>query len=508
MAGKVSEKPSTPRAAHPVPAGILAPPADRTAFTRASVALSFDLIDKDSSIATLAATLRRQIDVLQAGAVLPSTRALVERHHVSPVTVSRALAQLAAEGLVTVRPGAGSFVNERGRPAAEDRVDTSWQAVPLADRSIDASRLGFLLQPAPDGVLSLAAGYPHPDLMATGALTAAAARAARRPGVWDRPPALGLQRLRSWFARSLGGAFDADDVLVTDGGQSALSTAFRALLAPGAPVLVESPTYLGALAAARSAGLRTVPVPIDEGGLQLDKLSDAFSSTGSRVLYCQPTFQNPTGGVLANDRREGVLKLAASAGAFVIEDDYARWLSHRSPAPAPLASEDRDGRVVYITSITKPTSANLRIGAIIARGPVAERLRNLRLVDDFFASRLLQETALELLDSPAWTRHLHTLSAALSARCAATIKAVSRNLPTASIVQVPQGGMHIWLRLVDGMDDTKIAEEAERAGVLVMPGRPFYAAEPPGAHVRLSFCGVSHTRELEEAIVRLSRACA
>lgn len=502
----MSEKPSTPRAAHPVPAGILAQPAGRSDSACVAVALSLGSINKDSSIATLAETLRRQLDVLQAGDVLPSTRMLVERHHVSPVTVSSALAQLAAEGLISVRPGAGSFVNER-RPAAEHRADTSWQAVPLADRSIDASRLGFLLRPAPEGVLSLAAGYPHTDLMATGALTAAAARAARRPGVWDRPPAQGLQQLRSWFARSLGGAFDADDVLITDGGQSALSTAFRALLPPGAPILVESPTYLGALAAARSAGLRTVPVPIDGGGLQLEQLSDAFSSTGSRVLYCQPTFQNPTGGVLASDRREGVLELAAHAGAFVIEDDYARWLSHRSPAPAPLASQDRDGRVVYITSITKPTSANLRIGAIVARGPVAERLRNLRLVDDFFASRLLQETALELLESPAWARHLRSLSGALSARCAAIIKAVSHNLPQASIVQVPQGGMHVWLRLVDGLDDTRIAEEAERAGVLVMPGRPFYAAEPPGPHVRLSFCGVAHVRDIDEAVVRFSRVC-
>ena len=476
----------------------------RTASATVPVAVSCGLIDKDSSIVTVAEDLRRQIAGLQPGDALPSTRTLVERHRVSPVTVSRALAQLAADGLVIVRPGAGSYVNERARVVSGARCDTGWQAVPLADRSVDASRLDFLLQPAPDGVLSLSAGYPHADLMATGSLTAAAIRATRRPGVWDRPPAWGLQPLRSWFAHTLGGSFDADDVLITDGGQSALSTAFRALLPPGAPMLVESPTYLGALAAARAAGLRPVPVPTDGGGLQLDQLADAFSSTGSRVLYCQPTFQNPTGACLAEDRREGVLELAAAAGAFVIEDDFARWLAHRHPAPPPLASQDEEGRVVYVTSITKPTSANLRIGALIARGAVAERLRNLRLVDAFFASRLLQETALELVESPAWSRHLRGFSAALAARCAATVQAVSRHLPTASVVEVPLGGMHVWLRLADGLDDTRIAEAAERAGVLVMPGRPFYAAEPPGPHLRLSFCGVSHPRELEEAIVRLA----
>ena len=461
-------------------------------------------MENDSSITAIADTLRRHVASLRPGDVLPSTRSLVERHRVSPVTVSRALAQLAAEGLVTVRPGAGSFVSEPPLAAPIGRGDTSWQAVPLADRSIDASRLGFMLQPAPDGMLSLAAGYAHPDLLPIGALAAAASRAARRPEVWDRPPAAGLRRLRAWFAHSLGRAFDADDVVVTDGGQSALSTAFRALVPPGAPLLVESPTYLGAIAAARAAGVRPVPVPIDEGGVQLDLLADAFATTGSRALYCQPTFQNPTGGVLAEERRDGVLELAASAGAFVIEDDFARWLPHRQPAPPPLATQDRDGRVVHVTSITKPTSANLRVGALVARGPVAERLRNLRLVDDFFASRLLQETALELLESPAWPRHLRALSAALSARSLAGAQAVRRHLPWASIVQLPRGGMHLWLRLDDEVDELRLTEAAQRAGILITPGRPFFAAEAPGPHLRLSVCGVPHERDLDEAISRLA----
>lgn len=450
--------------------------------------------------------LRRQIATLRPGDALPSSRVIVEQHHVSPVTVSRALAQLAAEGLVIIRPGAGSFVNTPPAEIATKPRDTRWQAVPLADRTIDSSKLGYLLQTPIEGMLSLAGGYPHPDLIATRTLTAAAARATRRPGVWERPPPAGVHALRSWFARALGGGFTADDVLITDGGQSALSTAFRALLPPGAPLLVESPTYLGALAAARSAGLRPVPVPVDTGGIQLDELATALSQTGSRALYCQPLFHNPTGAVLAEDRRDQLLAIAASAGAFVIEDDFARLLAHRTPLPLPLASRDRDGRVIYVSSLTKATSANLRIGALIARGPVAERLRNLRLVDDFFASRLLQETALELVESPGWTRHLQALSLALRTHCSAMVQSVSRNLPTTRVEQIPTGGMSLWLRLREGIDDSKVAAAAERAGVLVMPGRPFYAAEPPGSHLRLSFCGVANVRQLEDAILRLAKA--
>lgn len=442
---------------------------------------------------------------MRPGDLLPSTRTLVQRHRVSPVTVSRALSQLAAEGLVITRPGAGSFVSERPTSSLGRQGDSDWQLVPLADRVVDANRLGYLLRPTPEGALSLSGGYPHADLMPTKALTAAAVRAVRRADVWDGPPPSGLQRLRHWFARSIGGTVNPDDVLITSGGQSALSAAFRAILPPGAPLLVESPTYLGALAAARAAGLRPVPVPMDRDGLQVDQLAEAFAATGARAIYCQPTFHNPTGTTLIDSRRDDLLAVAAAAGAFVIEDDFARWLGHDRPPPAALASRDEHGRVVLISSLTKVTSPNIRIGALVARGPVAERLRSLRLVDDFFASRLLQETVLELVESAAWPRHLKSLQSALTIRRDVLTHAVSRQLTTMSVTHVPAGGMHLWVRLQDGLDDVVVAEAAERSGVLVSPGRPFFAAEPSAPHLRLGFAAVAQVGELEDAVARLAR---
>ncbi len=136
----------------------------------------------------------------------------------------------------------------------------------------------------------------------------------------------------------------AKDVLITSGAQAALSTAFRAIVLAGAAVLVESPTYIGALAVARGAHLRAVPVPVDQDGVRPDLLADAFAATRARVFYCQSMFQNPTGSVLSPERRSAVLAIAQDAGAFVIEDDFARWLPHRTTAPPPLASGPRAGR--------------------------------------------------------------------------------------------------------------------------------------------------------------------
>ncbi|MGH3374070.1 MAG: PLP-dependent aminotransferase family protein, partial [Actinoallomurus sp.] len=256
-------------------------------------------MEDDSSIATLAAELRGAVAALRPGDRLPSSRALMARHQVSPVTVARAIGRLSAEGLVVTRPGSGTYVADRPHVRGAADHAYAWQAVPLADRTVDAGGVVALLSPPPDGVIALSGGYLAPELQPVRALATAAARAVRRPGAWERPPLYGLRGLREWFARTAGGDVTAADVTVTGGGQAAVTITLRALLAPGAPVLVESPTYPGALDAARAAGLRPVPVPVDTDGLRTDLLADAFAASGARAVYCQPTFHNPTGAVLS-----------------------------------------------------------------------------------------------------------------------------------------------------------------------------------------------------------------
>jgi DNA-binding transcriptional MocR family regulator len=316
-------------------------------------------------------------------------------HHLSPAHRLRCPSpKLGREGSFLVsppghRPRFVAHARRRAGPGPADPADYSWQTVALAERAVDTEGLSPLADPphADDGVISLASGYLHSSLMPLAALRSALARAARLPDTWERPPAAGLHALRSWFAEQAGAGVGAQDVLVTSGAQGALSAAFRALVPVGAPLLVESPTYPGALAAARAAGIRPVPVPTDRDGVIPGHLAEAFARTGAQALFCQPAYHNPTGAVLATSRRPAVLAAAAAAGAFVIEDDFARWLSHRQRPPAPLLADDADGHVVYLTSLTKVASPSLRVGAVIARGPVARRLHALRAVDDLFVSR-------------------------------------------------------------------------------------------------------------------------
>ncbi|WP_155060102.1 aminotransferase-like domain-containing protein [Streptomyces blattellae] len=468
-----------------------------------------------SSVGELVYRLRQELNRYSPGGKLPSSRVLVERYRVSPVTVSRALAQLAAEGLVVTRPGAGAF-RARPRTTPAPAGDTSWQEVALSadgaadvvPRSVDASGVVVSLAAPPPGVIEFTGGYLHPTLQPERALTAALVRAGRRPGAWGRPPMDGLPELREWFAREIGGTVTAAEVLVGGGGQAALTTAFRALTPPGAPVLVESPTYPGMLAIARAAGLRPVPVPVDPDGVRPALLADAFRASGARLFVCQPLFQNPTGAVLAADRRAEVVAIAREAGAFVIEDDFVRRLVHQDagPLPRPLVADDLDGVVVHVSSLTKATSPSFRVSALAARGPALERLRAIQIVDTFFVPRPLQEAALELAGSPAWPRHLRSISAELKTRRDTMTAALGAGLPELALPHTPSGGYHLWLRLPDGTDEALLTAAALRAGVAITPGRPYFSAEPPAGHVRLSFAAATGTGEITEGVRRLRTA--
>lgn len=437
------------------------------------------------------------------GARLPSVRELTARHQASPVTVAEAIRQLVAEGLVEARPGRGTFVAMP--PDDLHTPDLTWQTVALGPRHPGEDEMRALLALPPAGAIPLSGGYLDADLQPAAALGAALARAARQPGSWQRGPAEGREDLRAWFARETGAGLRADDMVICPGGQAALSTALRALATPGDTVLVESPTYLGALAAARAAGLRVVPVPADTDGVRPDQLAAAFARTGARLFYCQPLYANPHGATLSPGRRADVAQAVRDAGAFLIEDDYARDLSIDGDPPPPLAADDPDGHVVYVRSLTKSAAPGLRVGAIGARGPAGARLRSARLLDDFFVAGPMQQATVEFVTSPAWARHRRSLSTALRTRREALLTALRRHLPELADQPVPRGGLHLWTRLPDGVDDVALAAAAAAEGVIVFPGRPWYAAEPPAPHLRLTYAAAPADR-MDEAVRRLARA--
>lgn len=407
---------------------------------------------------------------------------------VSPTTVQNALISLAKEGVLEIRPGKGSFVLSLDSQTGSE-TDVGWQSLILGPaRIIQTDVLGeFGTVPlATDLVLN--AGYPPTELQPLKLIQKAAARALMRPNIWARMPIEGAPELRAWFANETVNAFEPHHVVICPGTQSALSAAFRALASPGDPIIMESPTYGGAIAAAAAVGLQVIPVPTDVNGVNTELLDEAFRRSGARLFYCQPCYANPTGAVLEESRRRDVIDIIEKYGAFLIEDDWARdFQLASSTMPAPLAQLDRHGHVVYIRSLTKCSAPGLRVGAICARGPGFERLRLARLVDDFFVPGILQQTTLEMVTAASWPSHLRFLRSSLRKRRDTLAEQLQLQLGADCLMLIPDGGLHLWVKLPPGISDRDVQMQAQKVGVLVSPGYHWFPGEPPGGYLRLTF---------------------
>lgn len=436
------------------------------------------------------AALRARISASPAGDRLPSNRELMAEFGASPVTVQKAIRRLDALGLVETRSGVGTFVRavRTSRPA-----DYGWQTAALgAPQSRSLALSSTQRGSAPDAI-RLHSGYPAAELLPQRLVRAALARASRTDAALARTPTAGLPELQAWFAGQVASASPAHavppaarDVLVTAGSQSGLSSVFRALVGAGQPLVIESPTYWGAVLAAEQVGVTLVPVPTGPKGPDLDAVERAFAETGARAFYAQPNFANPTGAQWPTEAGRAVLDVVRHHGAFLIEDDWAHDLGIEAES-RPLIAHDEDGHVVYLRSLTKSVSPALRVAAVIARGPARDRILADRAAEAMYVSGLLQAAALDVVTQTAWSSHLRTVRPKLRARRDLLLDAVVTHAPDLHVEHVPVGGLNLWARLPESVDVRQYVRECEASGVVIAPGHEWFPAEPSGAFVRLNF---------------------
>ncbi|WP_448006953.1 aminotransferase-like domain-containing protein [Agromyces bauzanensis] len=458
----------------------------------------------NDSTSRIVAGLREWIASAPPGARVPSNRALMAEYGASPVTVQKAMRALASLGLIESRPGVGTFVRSvrNARP-----VDYGWQTAALGSPHSRIPVLSSTQRSVAPDAIALHSGYPARELLPERLVRAGIARAARSDAAVSRSPATGSPELQAWFATELAATAPANvtppanrDVLILPGSQSGLSSIFRALVGSGRPLLIESPTYWGAILAAAQAGVILAPVPAGPDGPDPDALARAFAQTGARGFYAQPTYANPTGAQWSTERGLAVLEIVREHGAFLIEDDWAHDLAIDTD-PRPIAAHDDDGHVIYLRSLTKSVAPSLRVAALIARGPARDRILADRAAESMYVSGLLQAAALDVITQPGWRTHLRGLRHQLRTRRDLLIDSLRDHAPTAHIERRPVGGLNLWVRLPDDVDVERFARECEIRGVIVAPGAEWFPAEPSGPHIRLNYSGPDPERFPEAARV-------
>lgn len=359
------------------------------------------------------------------------------------------------------------------------------------------------------GVLSLAGGLPAPECFPVEALRAAADRVlSQAPGAALQYAASeGFGPLREWVAAHLGSqgmSVSPDQVLITSGSQQGLDLVAKVLVDAGAPVAVEDPTYLGALQAFVPFEPSFVAVEGDADGPRPEALRRLpQQAPGCRFFYVVPSFQNPTGRLLSEDRRDELVEAACSAGVPLLEDNPYGELWYDAAPPAPLATRWPQG-VIYLGSFSKVLAPGLRLGYLVAPRQLFPKLLQAKQAADLHTPGFNQRIVHEVLKTGLLDRHLPQVRERYRRQRDAMQQALMRYLPQGARWQAPSGGMFFWVRLPPGCDAAALFEAAVSAGVAYVPGDTFYARRPDRRCLRLSFVTLSET-DLDSAVATLGR---
>jgi DNA-binding transcriptional MocR family regulator len=282
-----------------------------------------------------------------------------------------------------------------------------------------------------------------------------------------------------------------EDVVVTVGGQQALDLVARLFLDPGDVVLAEGPTYVGALGVFQSAQAQVVHVPMDAEGLIPEALEAAIADVAhsgrrAKFLYTIPTFQNPAGVTLSEERRERVLDICERAGLLVIEDDPYGQLWFDREAPAPLRARRRDG-VFYLSTFSKTFAPGLRVGWILAPHAVRDKLVIASEAQILCPSAFAQAAITTYLSTMPWREQLKVYREIYRERRDALLDALADYMPAGTSWTRPGGGLFVWATLPDGLDAKAMVPRAIAARVAYVPGTGFYADGTGAGHMRLNF---------------------
>ena len=370
-------------------------------------------------------------------------------------------------------------------------------------------------------IISFAGGLPAPEVFPVEEFRVACDRVLRENGAQalQYSTAEGLRPLREMIARHssrYGIEITSENVLITASSQQALDLLGKILINPGDNILVESPSYLGALQAWNLYGAQYITVPMDEDGMVTDALEEALRA-GPKFIYVLPNFQNPTGVTLSLERRHALIELADRYGVPIIEDDpygQLRYEGQHLPSVVVLDSQYRDdcthsyrGNVIYLSTFSKLLAPGLRLGWVIAPEEVIRKLVVAKQAADLHTSTFTQMIAYEVSRGGFIDRHVPLIREVYGHRRDVMLAAMDRYFPPEVDWTQPKGGLFLWGILPKYLDAADVLEAAVEKKVAFVPGEPFHPTGGGKNTMRINFSNAT-PEKIEEGIFRLGKVLA
>jgi GntR family transcriptional regulator/MocR family aminotransferase len=455
---------------------------------------------------------------LAAGTRLPASRQLARELGVNRITVENAYAELESDGLVYSKLGSGTYVLDPDPQFALPKKDSHepwplWQQGIAAQEKVSPGKPSSFQSDGghPPQLISFASGIGDANLFPADDIRKALQAVMRRDGsdALDYGERNGYGPLRESIVHILasqGLNTHPDNILITAGSQQALSLVSQLLLNPGDAILVESPTYAGALDLFRALGFRVVGIPMDAQGMQVDGLEKLLQQHHPKLIYTIPNFHNPTGTCLTGPRRRQLLVLADRYNVPIIEDDFVGDLRYEGHSQPALKALDPGGRVIYLSTFSKMLMPGLRVGFLAAEGPVYESLVDFKRINDVATSALVQRALEAYVTVGRYQAHLRRSCQIFRKRRDVMVSAIRRYLPAEVRFDIPQGGLFIWLQLPNDLSSEELLPMACEAGVDFAPGRPFFPdVAQDSSWLRLNFVA-QEPGQIEEGIKRLGKS--
>lgn len=424
-----------------------------------------------------------------AEAVVPTQRELAAIFGVNRSTVVTALEELKSRGLLETAGKLGTRISASKDVAGQKgQPDWAYHIREGVHFSNDETIQQINRLETTPGMIRLSSGEISPNLYPQEAMRRVLVELSENLGSMGYEEPRGSMLLREQiclYLKRSGINVSPACILIVSGALQAIQLIAMGLLQAGSMVLMERPSYLYSLNILPSMGMRRYGVPVDSQGLRADLLEDFKPRNHQALLYVNPNFQNPTGTVMSEGRRQELMSICSRERIPVVEDDVYRELWLDKPLPASLKSRDDQGLVLHVGSVSKTLSPGLRIGWIAGPETVIERLSDLKMQADYGSSSLAQAAVAQWMKQGHCEQHMENLRGQLAIRRDVAIQALNTYFSDIARWEIPAGGFYVWMEILAPVRISQVFEEAIKAGVLFYPGY-LYDTET-NQYMRLSY---------------------